>query len=176
MTLRRILTLLLLIPAVAALQSCIRESGDTADETTLVAVGDRAPDFTVTMTDGSSITLSDMRDRIVLLSFLSIDCPMCREEMGAVQKAVIERIAGKEIYYLPVVRDGGHDAVEEFCRQNGCTFAVGLDPDRSIYTLYATSFVPRSFIIDRNGIIRASYVEYGVEVLEEIVTTAESLL
>ena len=41
--------------------------------------------------------------------------------------------------------------------------------------LYATSFVPRMFVIDRDGIVRASYVEYGTDRLGEIVSAAEAL-
>ena len=176
MGLRRILlTMLPALAAAAVCGSCISESGETSAETTLVSAGDTAPDFTVEMTDGSNVTLSHLRGRIVLLGFWSPDCPMCQDEMRAVQHDVIDRIEGTDIRYLPVARDGSRDVIEEFCRQNGCEFAVGLDPDRSIYMLYATSFVPRMFVIDRDGIVRASYVEYGTDRLSEIVSAAEAL-
>lgn len=177
MILKRILmTLVPVVVAAAVCGSCISESGETSEETTLVAAGDTAPDFTVEMTDGSIVTLSALRGKIVLLCFWSPDCPMCQEEMKVVQHAVIDRIADTDIRYLPIARDGRRGAIEEFCRQNGYEFAVGLDPDRSIYTLYATSFVPRMFVIDRGGIVRASYVEYGTGRLDEIVSAAEALL
>lgn len=157
-------------------QSCISEPGEDSAQTTIAAIGDQAPDFTVEMTDSRQITLSEQRGSVVLLYFWSADCPMCQEEMRVVQHAVIDRIAGKQIIYLPIARDGRRDAIEKFCRDYGCDFAVGLDPDRSIYTLYATSFVPRMFVIDRDGIIRASYVEYDTDKLGEIVSAAENLL
>ena len=152
-----------------------KKAGDV-ESTTLVKAGDKAPDFTVEMTDSSQITLSDLRGSVVMLYFWSADCPMCQEEMRVVQHAVIDRIAGKQIHYLPIARDGRRDAIEKFCRDYGCDFAVGLDPGRAIYTLYATSFVPRMFIIDRDGTIRASYVEYDTDQLGEIVSAAENLL
>lgn len=176
MILRPIILAAMLSFSAVLLQSCITEHGEDADESTLVAIGDTAPDFTVRMTDGSAVTLSELRGRVVMLHFWSPDCPMCQEEMGVVQEAVVDRIAGSDIYYLPIARDGEHDTIEEFCRQKGCGFAAGLDPDRSIYTLYATSFVPRMFIIDRSGTIRAIYVEYSVDRLDAIVSEAESLL
>ena len=175
--------LLRILTATAALlaifgtaQSCISEPGEDSDQSTLVDIGDEAPDFTVEMTDSHQVTLSDLRGSVVLLYFWSADCPMCQEEMRLVQHAVIDRIAGKQIVYLPIARDGRRDAIEQFCRDYGCDFPVGLDPDRAIYTLYATSFVPRTFVIDRDGIIRASYVEYETDRLGEIVSAAESLL
>ena len=161
--------------AAVTVRSCIAERGEDSDQTTLVSTGEVAPDFTVEMTDGSEVTLSKLRGRVILLTFWSADCPMCQEEMGVVQQAVVDRIEGTDITYLSIARDGERDAIEEFCREKGCRFAVGLDPDRAIYTLYATAFVPRTFIIDRDGVIRASYVEYGTDRLDEIVSTAETL-
>lgn len=161
--------------AAMTMPSCISEPHEDPAETTLVDVGDSAPDFEVEMTDGSMVTLSDLRGEVVILTFWSADCPMCQAEMGAAQQAVVDRIEGRRITYLAIARDGEHDAIVEFCRQNGCDFAVGLDPERAIYTLYATAYVPRTFIIDRDGIVRASYVEYDTDRLDEIVSTAESL-
>lgn len=171
----RILVAAITALAAVTMQSCIAEADEDPDQTTLVGIGESAPDFTVEMTDGSQVTLSGLRGRVVLLCFWSADCPMCQEEMGVVQEAVVDRIEGTDITYLAIARDGEHDAIVEFCREKGCRFAVGLDPDRAIYTLYATAFVPRTFIIDRDGIVRASYVEYGIDRLDEIVSTAEAL-
>ena len=38
-------------------------------ESTLVKVGDKAPDFKVTMVDGSSITLSELKGKVVVVNF-----------------------------------------------------------------------------------------------------------
>jgi peroxiredoxin len=50
-----------------------------------------------------------------------------------------------------------------------------LDPQKRIYGLYATKYVPRSFVIDRQGIIRHIYVEYELDALDAILTAAEQL-
>lgn len=109
-------------------QSCISEPGEDSDQSTIVAIGDEAPDFTVEMTDSRQITLSDLRGSVVMLYFWSADCPMCQEEMRVVQHAVIDRIDGKQIHYLPIARDGRRDAIEQFCRDYAVTLPSGWIP------------------------------------------------
>lgn len=46
-----------------------KESETQTESTTLVKAGDMAPDFTVEMVDGSSVTLGDLKGNVVLLNF-----------------------------------------------------------------------------------------------------------
>lgn len=156
--------------------SCIGEDEQTAEQTTLASTGQEAPDFTVEMLDGSRLTLSNLRGGVVLLTFWSPECSMCRAEMAVVQTKVIDRLEDEDFTYLPVSRGLSRETVERFCEDNGYTFPVGLDPDRSIYELYATRYVPRSFLIDRDGTIALTAAECGTDYLDTIVDRARELL
>ena len=46
----------------------------------IVKVGDVAPDFTLEMIDGSTFTLSEQRDKVVMLQFTAGWCGICRRE------------------------------------------------------------------------------------------------
>lgn len=96
--------------------------------------------------------------------------------MAVVQKRIIDRFADERFTYLPVSRGADRETIEEFCRQNGYTFPVGLDPDRSIYGMYATRYVPRSFLIDADGKIIMSAVEYETDYLDVIADEIEKYL
>lgn len=169
--------ILLVYAMVAAMfcEGCINDDHQTSDQTTLVKIGQTAPDFTVEMLDGSNITLSDLRGDVVLLTLFDPECPSCQKEMAVAQSQIIDRIAGKGIHYLPISRGYDRKTIEDYCRINGYTFPMGLDPDKSIYLRYATKFVPRSFVIDRKGVIRYLYVEYELDSLPEILSAAEHL-
>lgn len=59
-------TTYLISRAIAALcllatAACVAEDSPAADDTTLVEIGQTAPDFTVEMTKGGDVTLSDLR-------------------------------------------------------------------------------------------------------------------
>ncbi len=57
-------------------------SAQEADSTGyIVKVGQDAPDFTVMLTDGRSMTLSQQRGKVVMLQFTASWCGVCRREM-----------------------------------------------------------------------------------------------
>ena len=61
------------------LLGCISDGNESSEETTLVKVGQVAPDFTVEMLDGRSIRLSALRGEVVLLTFWDPECPTCQQ-------------------------------------------------------------------------------------------------
>ena len=141
---------------------------DDINETTLIHAGDEAPDFTVEMLDGSKQTLSALRGKVVLVTFWATWCPPCRQEMAHMQKGVIDHFAGKDLVVIPISRGETRATVESFIQKMGYTFPVGLDHDKSIYLKYATNYVPRSFVIDREGKVVYVAVGYDEVVAEEI--------
>ena len=155
--------------------SCIKDKVESSDDTTLVGIGQTAPDFTVDMLDGDKITLSDLRGDVVLLTFWDPECPTCQKQMDVAEERIVKRLQDKSVHYLPISRGYTREYISDYCSSRGYDFPIGLDPQKRIYGLYATKYVPRSFVIDRQGIIRHIYVEYELDVLDAILTAAEQL-
>ena len=100
--------IVIIIAVIFLLPSCgnrsAKGSASQSDSTTLVKVGDPAPDFSVALFDGSHLTLSELRGKVVLLNFWATWCPPCRQELTRVQKDLIDRFAGRDFLFLPVSR------------------------------------------------------------------------
>lgn len=77
---------------------------DETETTTLVKEGMQAPDFTVTMFDGTTQTLSALKGKVVLVNFWATWCPPCREELKRVQADIVDRFAGQEFVFIPISR------------------------------------------------------------------------
>lgn len=157
-------------PATAAAQD------DEVAKTTIVKSGMEAPDFTVEMFDGDKVTLSDLKGKVVLVNFWATWCPPCREELKRVEKDIIERFEGKPFVFLPISRGEKRATVEAFRNKMGYTFPMGLDGDQSIFRKYASNYIPRNFLIGKDG--RVIYVSVGYEAaeFEELIKAIEQAL
>ena len=144
------------------------EQQDDVEATTLVKVGEMAPDFSVEMLDGRTIKLSELRGKVVMVCFWATWCPPCRQEMAHLQEGVIDHFAGKDLVVLPISRGEKRDVVEKFINYNGYTFGVGLDPERAIYDMYASNYVPRTFIVDKSGKVTYRVAGYDEETAEAV--------
>lgn len=169
-----IVLVILLLPACGNRNA--KKAASETEATTLVRVGDPAPDFTVEMFDGGKITLSELRGKVVLLNFWATWCPPCREELTHVQTEIIDRFAGRPFVFLPVSRGEQRDAVAAFRQKTGYTFPMGLDPSRTIYDRYASNFIPRNFLIGPDGKVILASVGYDEEEFEELIATIERTL
>lgn len=172
---RTLWMLLMLTAAVVALIFLLPGCGNRneTEKTTLAKEGTAAPDFTVEMLDGSSVKLSDLRGKVVLLNFWATWCPPCRQELARVQTDIVDRFADENFVFLPVSRGEQRTEVERFLSAQGYVFPVGIDPEQRIYDLYASNYIPRNFLIDADGKIVLASIGYEPDEFEELVATVE---
>ena len=143
-----------IIAAILLLPSCGSRGGKAeadTESTTLVKAGDKAPDFTVEMFDGTKTSLAELKGKVVLLNFWATWCPPCRQELTRVQKDIIDRFAGRNFVFLPISRGEKREDVAAFREKTGYTFPMGLDPSQAIYDRYASNYIPRNFLIGADG-------------------------
>ena len=170
-----IIAVILLLPGCGSRNT--RNSAETKTEaTTLVGAGETAPGFTVELTDGSRLSLEELRGKVVLLNFWATWCPPCRQELTRVQKEIIDRFAGKPFVFLPVSRGEKRETVEAFREKTGYTFPMGLDSARTVYDRYATDYIPRNFLIDKQGKVILATVGYDDEEFDALIRTIEKTL
>lgn len=155
---------------------CIGEETPSPEESTLVGVGEMAPDFTVEMFDGSEVRLSELRGRVVLLTFFASWCPECRDELSVVQRQVLDRFSGDDFSFLCISRGESRETIAAFRSDYGHSYPMGLDFSASIYGMYATEQVPRNYLLDRTGRIVCLTVGYEASEFEILLQCLESEL
>jgi len=125
-----------------------------------LSVGQRAPDFTVELLDGRTVSLSDFRGRPVLVNFWATWCGPCREEMPDFQTVYDLQGGEAEFVVLAVNFMEARSDVAAFTEGLGITFPVALDPDGKINgDLYRSAIpgYPTSLLLDADGIIAAYF-------------------
>lgn len=120
----------------------------------IVKVGDIAPDFTITLTDGKQVSLSQLRGKVVMLQFTASWCGVCRKEMPFIEKDIwLKHKDNAGFALIGVDRDEPLDKVIAFGKSTGVTYPLGLDPGADIFAKYALrkAGITRNVLIDRDG-------------------------
>ena len=115
--------------------------------------GVSAPDFALPDLDSKTVNLADYKGKVVLLNIWATWCPPCVEEMPSMEK-LHKELKDVDFEILAVSIDvSGAKAVIPFMKKHKLSFSVLTDTEGAIKSLYQTTGVPESFIIDRKGII-----------------------
>lgn len=132
-----------------------------------MTVGDMAPDFTATTLKGESFTLSEERGNMVLVVLFTHTCPDCKALFNDIMPR-IKDIEASGARIIAVSRGGAQHEIEEYMCSNGYTFDAIADSSASIYKLYATTYVPRTYLVDEEGVIRYTTIEYNATYVDDI--------
>lgn len=134
------------------------------EESSLVKEGDKAPLFSATLLDGTVVSLADYQGEYVMLILFSHTCPDCKTLLddlhsGDLFADYLTWSDDMAMTVLAVGRDATTTQLQEYCSKNGYTVDMIADNNRAIFNLYATTYVPRVYIIDPQGVIEKMYIE-----------------
>jgi len=113
------------------------------------AAGGKAPAFTLTSTDGRTVSLSDLAGKPVAINFWATNCPPCRAEMPML-RADVPR-AGVQ---LVLVNEGqGADVARAFLQQIGVDQPALLDSNLGVGRAYGVLALPTTVFVRADGTI-----------------------
>ncbi|MCB9437064.1 MAG: redoxin domain-containing protein [Anaerolineales bacterium] len=121
-----------------------------------VQVGQIAPDFTLTLLDGSQVRLSDLRGQTVLVNFWATWCPPCRAEMPAFQSKFGAGDSGATIIAVNLMESP--DTIQPFVDELGLTIPIGLDLGGDVNNLFNIQYYPTTYVINAEGIIEVAHI------------------
>ena len=130
-----------------------KDSAFNLSGTPRLGKGVPAPDFTLPGLDGQTVSLADYRGKVVLLNIWATWCPPCVEEMPSMEK-LYQELKAESFEILAVSMDiSGAQAVLPFMKKHKLNFPALTDTEGALKSLYQTTGVPESFVIDKDGII-----------------------
>ncbi|MBU2920029.1 TlpA family protein disulfide reductase [Winogradskyella psychrotolerans] len=128
----------------------------------ILNINDSASEFTVEMIDGKKINLSDLKGQVVLVNYWATWCAPCLMEFAEFPKKILEPFKNEKFMLIAISIGETKEKVElkmDKMKKYGVDFNVGIDPEKEIWDKYATGAIPKSFLIDKNGIIK--YISIG---------------
>ncbi len=119
----------------------------------IVKVGDMAPNVTLHLISGDTISIKQLQGKVVVLQFTASWCSVCRKEMPHLENEIWQKFKQKNFIIIGVDRDEPLYKVKAFKKQMKITYPMALDPHADIFGLFANkkSGVTRNVVVNKNG-------------------------
>lgn len=150
--------ILCIVVALLAITLLGCSSSSSTDDLGLIMIEEEvaAPDFSLP-TLSSTITLSELQGRPVILNFWYIGCAPCLVELPYLNTASTDY--ADELTIVTINVKDSPDDTREFFNDNEHSFITAIDLDKQVAPAYGIRFTPTTYFIDSNGIIR--YAKLG---------------
>ena len=141
--------------------SCIKDGSKTPYEVVdFVDVGGLVPTFEVSDGDGNTFSSSDFIGKRSLLVLFETVCPDCGRVLPDIDKYVWSALKDDSDYLLVTISRGeAAEVVNKYWADNKFTMPQYLDPGRQVFSKFASSTIPRLYIINKEGIIEWKAIE-----------------
>lgn len=130
--------------------SCINEKDDDGEVINYVNVGDDVPEFRVSDGNGGYFESEQFIGKKSLLVFFHTGCPDCKRELPLVEEAFRE-LPAEEYLIVTVAREQAVASVNDYWSKNNFTMPKYFDLDKSVFSLFANSTIPRLYTINEQG-------------------------
>jgi len=117
-------------------------------------VGKPAPDFELETLSGGTVRLSKLRGRPVVVNFWASWCVPCREE-APILRDLAEQQSAAGLAVVGILFQDQAQKARAFQEEYALAFPSLLDPGSNTAIDFGLSGVPETFLIDRDGVVRA---------------------
>lgn len=118
--------------------------------------GQKALSFTLPSRKGA-VSLRDFSGKVVLLNFWATWCPPCVEEMPSLER-LYQSMGGEDFQIVAISEDEeGWAAIDPFLGKIPLTLPILWDVKGEVANDYGASYLPQSYLIDKDGMIVQVY-------------------
>lgn len=121
-------------------------------------VGEKAPEFTATALDGSTVDLAKLQGKVVLLDFWASWCGPCIAEMPTFVEIQKKYGSRDDFILIGVSLDFTEEDVKKAIEKHGIQWVQLFDGkgwEAEVGLKYGVMSIPRTFVIDKKGNVAA---------------------
>lgn len=123
------------------------------DNTTMLKVGNTAPNFALKDMNGKVTILGDLRGKKVVINMFWLLCHGCTDEMPFIQE-YYQKWSDPNVVLLAVDVYDPKENIQAFAAAKNLTFTILIDPEKIMNNAYVNSGVPTTYFIDKDGVVR----------------------
>ena len=116
-----------------------------------------APGFELSDLNGQRVSLKEFRGKTVFINFWATTCGPCVSEMPVLQE-FSSSLSGREVVFISINTGEDINVVKDFIQKNQYTFPVLLDSQYKVAGQYNVRYIPTSFFIDKDGLLKINLV------------------
>jgi len=135
-----------------------------AKETTTATaeVGKAAPEFELKGIDGKTVKLSDLKDKVVVLEWFNMECPVCVKRMPIMEETSA-KYAKQGVVWLAVDSTAVRKVEENvaFAKDKKIAYPILMDNDGKVGKAYGAKTTPHMFVINKGKLVYAGAIDDG---------------
>jgi thiol-disulfide isomerase/thioredoxin len=125
-----------------------------------------APDLALAADTGSTIRLSELQGRVVVLDFWASWCVPCRRSFPVLD-ALQKQFRDRGLTVVAVNVDEQRRDADQFLEKRPHAMAVAFDPQGGAAKAFGLKGMPSTVLIDRHGDIRFTHMGYTEKSLDQ---------
>ena len=148
-----------------------------AAQESFVQIGDSVPSFNFVDETGSTKNIKEFKGQNVLIVFFATWCGPCLRELPHIEEKIWDKYKNSSDFKLMIVgREHTKEELKRFKEREGYDMPFYADEDREIFSKFAPNSIPRSYLIDKDGIIKYSSIGFSESAFEELLREINTLL
>jgi peroxiredoxin len=143
----------------------------------MIDIGAAAPAFDLPVFNDNHrhVALDSLRGKVVLLDFWASWCGPCRQSFPAYEKLRREMPA-QDFAIVAVNLDEMIDGPAAFLEEHPVRYTLVADPAGDAARQYGLIGMPSSFVLDRNGVVRARHIGFKAQDIDALRREIQDLI